>query len=550
MQACVVAVRIRRSDGVRAQRRDRPAGRGDDQRAGRHDRHASTRATAAGELGGAVRTAGPAEGGREHRGLLALPESHRQPELRLRGRAWLFWEDLAYGAQFAHPSVLLVVDDRSGRILWQSNIDMYPLIDGRMPPFVTSSGYRSGKLIVYSTLPVGGASATATGEHARDSASTPPSRAPAAHGAQEKGPPIAKNDLKGECLVTIGDRGPTQKGNNLGDAALARNLTAMDSWAESVGLDHYDSGSSGPDLTTTVYRAVTQHDCKDVLIYISGHGMAPPPGSEANRQLHLGNHPLAFPSGKEPAGGPPAIQLMSNSTTNIAGTNVSGTFLNPAGVEDAIKTIVDGEDFTSEKGHLIKVKAHPDVHFKVKIDSCYSQRFAKELADAFKIDPKKADPKAPITVIEYSSSSWEPSLLYMPNWEGPKGKLLKNPTDNPDEISEFTNGNIHGLQSWTREPEAGKPRDLTAGLIQAFALGASQDWARTVIAANEPPLTHPGAIGPGVSLGTPDELLSSLLKGRLVHIKSGTSSVEEPASGEGSSITTTVGPPSISEGGG
>jgi hypothetical protein len=48
------------------------------------------------------------------------------PVLRLRRRGWLFWEDLACGANFSHPSVLLVLDDRPGQVIERVNLDMYP----------------------------------------------------------------------------------------------------------------------------------------------------------------------------------------------------------------------------------------------------------------------------------------------------------------------------------------------------------------------------------------------------------------------------------------
>ena len=472
---------------------------------------------------------------------------YRPPELRLHAAAWLFWEDLAYRAGFAHPSVVLVVDDKTGRILWRKNVDMYPLIDGRLPPFLTGGEYLAGSFAVWSGLPVeapGAVSASASA-FAPALVSGPPSEQ--AHEAQAKGGPITKEDLKDECLVTLGDRGPTEKGNNLGDPEIAKNLVAMENWADDAGLATYKSPSAdgAQGLLKTMWVAVVDHKCKDVLIYMSGHGMAPP--AEQGHEIHLGNHPLTFTSGGTPAGGPASLRLTAWSSSAGGTVTTGSTQISPAGLEDAISTLHDGGLMTGSHGSQIKIKPHPEVHFKVKIDSCYAERFATELQKEFKIDPdeknpKEGSPKAPITIIEYASAAWEPSLQYMPDWEV-GGKKVKNPTDNPNKISEFTNANVHGLETWTREPEVGKPRTLTAGLIQAFTLGAPQDWSRTAKSSEEPPLTSPGAIGPGVRLGTPDTVTAEELKsGHPIKIKT---NGEEP----GTVIETTVGPVTITEGG-
>src|SRR5215208_4647350 len=47
---------------------------------------------------------------------------------RIGRRAWLFWEDLAYGAKFAHPSRLVLVDARSGKVIRNRKLRWWPLI--------------------------------------------------------------------------------------------------------------------------------------------------------------------------------------------------------------------------------------------------------------------------------------------------------------------------------------------------------------------------------------------------------------------------------------
>jgi hypothetical protein len=429
--------------------------------------------------------------------------------------------------------VLLVLDDRRGQILERVNLDMYPLIDGHPPPFVSSSGYLSPRLRVFSSqFEASAATVAATARTAGAAAArsgTVGSVQPTARSAQEASGPIKKAELKGECLVTIGDRGPKERGNELGDQALADNLTAVDRWAESAGVEHLDSPSSRDGLELTVYRAVAQRSCTDVLIYMTGHGVAPTPEEAriANKQLHIGPYALVGPGGGMLAGGAPGIQMVAREGSLIEAPRQ--TLLTPEDVERAITMIVDGGEI-SKTNTTVKVGKHPNVHFKVKIDSCWSQRFGEEIAKKFSIDPKKPDPSSPIKIIEWASSTWEPSLKHLQDaaFYNPDNtsKLIENPTVNPGGISEFTNGNIRGLEAWAANPTKG--RDLAAGLVQAFSDGAAQDWARTL------GMTHPGAIGPGLSLGAPDDTKVSNMKLRI--------------GGGGTTITTTTGPVTVTEG--
>jgi hypothetical protein len=448
----------------------------------------------------------------------SLSPKRRMPVVRLRRRAWLFWEDLGYGANLSHPSFVLLIDDRTGKLLWLKSLDMYPLLDGRAPAFVSSTGYGPARLTIYARYfePTGTRGATNGG--ARDAV---------AHAAQGSGP-ITKDDLKNECLVTIGDRGPKAPGNGLGDQALADNLRAMDAWAESVKMTHLDSPSNASDLKLTVYRAVATRNCKDVLIYISGHGVAPTPAevTAASKKLHIGPWGVTAQGGAPLPGGPAGIQIQSQAGDLFQPPRQ--TLLTPAEVTDAIKTINAGGSVTTDKGATIEVKAMPNVGFKLKIDSCWSGRFAAEIAKDFKVDPSKPDPKSPIRMIEFASSAWEPSFKHLPKAYKPgTTTLVDNPTDNPRAISEFTNANIHGLDKWMANPVKG--RDLASGLQQAFNDGADQDWARTL------GLTHPGGVGPGLALGSPDD---TAVTGPSIQLGGGSSTT----------TTTTVGPPVITGG--
>lgn len=71
--------------------------------------------------------------------------------VKLHSRTWIYWADLAPGARFGHPSVLLLLDARSGRIVAQQRLSGYPLLSGRRAAFVHAGHPR--RYVVYARLP-------------------------------------------------------------------------------------------------------------------------------------------------------------------------------------------------------------------------------------------------------------------------------------------------------------------------------------------------------------------------------------------------------------
>src|SRR5262245_38962427 len=68
---------------------------------------------------------------------------------KTKGKAWLFWADLAPGAYWSHPSRLVLVDDATGRVTASAKLGWWPLVNGRPAAFVVKpAGFR-----VYSKLP-------------------------------------------------------------------------------------------------------------------------------------------------------------------------------------------------------------------------------------------------------------------------------------------------------------------------------------------------------------------------------------------------------------
>ena len=76
-------------------------------------------------------------------------------------RAWLFWEDLDPYAEFSHPSVLLLLDARRGRVLLRRSLSWEPLVDGRLPAFLRSAGAYSDPVYRAFAAGIGAASAAA-----------------------------------------------------------------------------------------------------------------------------------------------------------------------------------------------------------------------------------------------------------------------------------------------------------------------------------------------------------------------------------------------------
>src|SRR4051812_10224961 len=69
--------------------------------------------------------------------------------IRLRKPTFLFWEDLAHGFRFPHPSLLLLVDERGRRVL-KRGMTTWPLLNGRPAPFVRSApAYFGGQGALY-----------------------------------------------------------------------------------------------------------------------------------------------------------------------------------------------------------------------------------------------------------------------------------------------------------------------------------------------------------------------------------------------------------------
>lgn len=171
----------------------------------------------------------------------------RRSVQRTRGVAapmWLFWADYAYGAGFEHPGRILLVDDRSGRVVGRLPTRWYPLVNGKTAAFATAAGYRSPRFLVWPA--------------ARSTRHAASARAPSA----QRGPLLS---LPNDCMVMIGEHLDARFGAN---GARLRKVGA------DLGLKEVDEVNTVEGLQLRIANLVTLDNppCKDVWIAINGHG--------------------------------------------------------------------------------------------------------------------------------------------------------------------------------------------------------------------------------------------------------------------------------------
>ncbi len=324
------------------------------------------------------------------------------PGTKLDGKAYLYWLDLDYAAMFEHPSTLLLLDKKTGKRIERRDMLWEPLIDGRPPSFLASAqAYQDDRYQLYV-------------RHESFKEPDAPRPLAARQPAAPRAPPAGT--FARDCMVMIGDtKGRLTKGN----------FVAFGKWATSVDLKHTTATTVG-DLEGKV-KAYVEGGCKDVFIYVTGHGNPPPDWVDEHGHHHTG--------------GRPGVQ------------GDPGVVITPQHLEDILKR-------------------YPHIEFKIKIDSCFSGRFAT-LKD-----------NKNLRVLELSSGPEQTSKGYDPNAEVEKKKKKKTVkvkwstiADNPDGASEFTNGDIHGLTAWGESTtEMTQNPGLEGAIARSLVLGVDFNY--------------------------------------------------------------------------
>jgi len=379
------------------------------------------------------------------------------PGVRLKAPAFLFWLDEAHGAEFEHPSVLLLIDARSGRQIERRKLLWPPVVDGRPTPFTaTEAGYESRRYELYVRAPLLGPVPSASPAHR---AST-----------------LAPGTFAKDCMITIGDAL---------NPMFAGDFVVMKGWANSVGLSNSYAADAG-DLANEVGTDITG-GCGDVFIYIAGHGQAAPDYVERfNRQVAPPTNPV------------PTVELGQRFTFDAKGN-----------------TSLTQQTLTLPQLDAV-VKAHPATEFKFKIDSCFSGRFAPLHANAN------------VRVLELSSAADQPSQGYLADAiteQGGKKVPWSQVADNPSKATEFTNGDVHGLQGWAASPQQQTAHPGLAGAIEdslplgmdkngsATAMPGTPEFTNPTVTTNSPLPMAPARVTPPTAPGNPVASSTSLTFG-------------------------------------
>lgn len=319
--------------------------------------------TVVGEAGptGAVELAG-------HSQLRAAGRTWKLPH-----RAWLFWENLAPGAGYVHPSRLVLVDDSTGRVKVSATLSWWPLVSGKPAPFVRRPNDR--RYWVFN-----GTTGTKKAAIARTAARLIPARLPT--GARFTG--------ERDCFVYAAD---LASGTDA-DGYFQADVAAMKGWADAHKLPGGDANADSAGKLKTQIERLVEAGCNDVIVLLVGHGM-PKPGQKVKMP---NGETVTAPVGSDVA----AVEVSSS-------TDQSPYVVNDFVTSKDIADIVKGYQVPDPDGKPVST-----VHFKLIVDSCFSGRFVDDLAPQQAADANNPDP--PIRTIVTSSSST--LLTTLDRWQG------------------------------------------------------------------------------------------------------------------------------------
>ena len=259
--------------------------------------------------------------------------------VKLKEKAWIYWENLEPLARYEHPSVVLVLSARGGRQIARASFATYPEVNGRPAAFVTQS---SRRYLIYARNP-------GTGHPRRLSKAQVAALllvSKDALAALHAGKKAHKADTTHSTLITLVDhinKGPTETFTN--------EEAAVSSAFEKHGVSA-QAASSVNGLAVAVQGAAAEGKT-NITIFLDGHGAADP-----SLPHHEWEGTSTLPT---VALGPVTYHTEPN------GTVVSRQ---------------EGGAVTSADLRAI-AQAHPEIQFNFIIDSCHSGRF---------VDPLKQEP--------------------------------------------------------------------------------------------------------------------------------------------------------------
>ncbi|MCC6223785.1 MAG: hypothetical protein IT201_09900 [Thermoleophilia bacterium] len=370
-----------------------------------------------------------------------VSEFARAGLLKKRGRAaWLFWEDLAPGALFQHASLLLLVDDATGRVTKLTALGYYPLVNGVKPPYLWSvDSYVADIYQVYASPAPAAPAARVPWVPTGD-------RAPSARPLE-----LPPGSMRGDCLLMVvatpsGDT-PAQK--QYEESNLKASLKAWNGLAASVGIPAYVATAGGPvevapgaapapptyerqvtnaSLDRDINKLIDDEGCTDILLYIFGHGTMPPHWQDPE-------------TGKRFRGGPAGI------TTGV------GSPAQPGG-KPASK-LVKAYPLAETIGAL-----RERATFKVVIEACFAERFDRPLLEA------------PNVKLLAGSSSPEEYTIGNVSRIASLAHWVKPAVPNPDRPG-FTHGMVEGFKQTLADPDEVAALDSQGDSLLARLLKAA-----------------------------------------------------------------------------
>ena len=187
--------------------------------------------------------------------------------------AWFFYEDLAPFQQYEHPGRVALVDVRTGRVSVTNALSWPPLLDGRLPAFLRSASAYDGITYRVFYRPYTGSAALVARDPARmtphaQMAALDPTLAP------QLAPLLVSQHA---CTVRFSD---TIHGGYYAFATIAQSGAALYYRFSQLArlapgfLSFICSRAVGMSPMAFVAHQISEHGCKDVLLYLAGGGYA------------------------------------------------------------------------------------------------------------------------------------------------------------------------------------------------------------------------------------------------------------------------------------
>ena len=241
------------------------------------------------------------------------------PPLKVKVKAWLYWEDLAPGTEFTHPSVVLLLAARGGKLLARASFITYPQVNGTVAAFITARHPH----VVYLRVPAFGAHPL----HVTAAQLRKIKTADNLVATIKKSRLAHPSDVNTSALITLVSSVPIHDSDT-----FANEQAAITNVFASHGISTQNT-TDVAGLSNAVDSAAAAGKTQ-VTIYLDGHGASA--ASWAQPAILLGDVPQT------------SAEFQANSVQ-----------------ADQLATIV---------------QAHPDVQFNFIIDSCYSGRFVDPLS--------------------------------------------------------------------------------------------------------------------------------------------------------------------------